>query len=497
MGIVRKQSIISSIFTYLGFAVGAINILFLFPKYFTPEEIGLTRILLDISLLFATLCTLGAVPMIIKFFPFYQKFLPYKKNDLPLISFGLAIIGMISFGLIVPELKPWIIRKFGSRSPLFVNYFDLIYPLTFTITLFSILEAYMWSLKKTILPNILKEFSIRLFTTLLIILFIFEILNYESFIYGFSWIYAIPVLTLFYVLKKERAIPFNLELSNVTKRISGKIFTFAGFLFSASILNIIARTNDTIILASQSKGGLSDAAIFTIATYLVTVMEVPQRSLVSIATPFISEAMQKRDMQKIDRLYKKTSLNLMIAGLGIFGIILLNLNNINTILGPSYLTLSSIVIIAGIAKIIDLSTGMNTQILLLSKYWRLDFFTNILLVLLSIPFNYFLTKKFNSLGPAYGNLIAIVIFNFIRFMYIWRIFKIQPFSYNNIKTIIAFLLSVTIIYLIPTQSELYFDILLKSFLFLIIYALITFKWKISEDLNEVLLGILKKSGLKN
>jgi hypothetical protein len=102
MGIVRKQSIISSIFTYFGFAIGAINILFLFPKYFTPEEIGLTRILLDISLLFATLCTLGAVPMIIKFFPFYQKFLPHNKNDLPLISFGLAIIGMISFGLIVP-----------------------------------------------------------------------------------------------------------------------------------------------------------------------------------------------------------------------------------------------------------------------------------------------------------------------------------------------------------------------------------------------------------
>ncbi len=304
-------------------------------------------------------------------------------------------------------------------------------------------------------------------------------------------------MTLFFVLKQEKAIPFNLERSNVTKRISTKIFTFTGFLFSASILNVIARTNDTIILASQSEGGLSDAAIFTIATYLVTVMEVPQRSLVSIATPFISEAMQKRDMLKIDRLYKKTSLNLMIAGLGIFGIILLNLNNINTILGPSYLTLSSIVVIAGIAKIIDLSTGMNTQILLLSKYWRLDFFTNILLVLLSIPFNYFLTKKFNSLGPAYGNLIAIVIFNFIRFMYIWRIFKIQPFSYNNIKTIISFLLSVTIIYLMPDQNGLYFDILLKSFLFLTIYALITFKWKISEDLNEVLLGIFKKSGLKN
>ncbi|MFN5932017.1 MAG: hypothetical protein ACK42F_10555, partial [Sphingobacteriales bacterium] len=130
------------------------------------------------------------------------------------------------------------------------------------------------------------------------------------------------------------------------------MLSFAGFLFSASILNIIARTNDTIILASQSSGGLSDAAVFTIATYLVTVMEVPQRSLVSIATPFISEAIQNRNWAKIDRLYKKTSLNLMIAGMGIFGVILLNLDTIYLILGPSYAALSGIVIISGIAKLI-------------------------------------------------------------------------------------------------------------------------------------------------
>jgi hypothetical protein len=37
MGVVRKQSILSGIFIYLGFAIGAVNILILFPKYFTPE----------------------------------------------------------------------------------------------------------------------------------------------------------------------------------------------------------------------------------------------------------------------------------------------------------------------------------------------------------------------------------------------------------------------------------------------------------------------------
>ena len=49
MGIIRKQSILSSIFIYIGFAIGAINILYIFPVYLKTEEFGLTRLLIDVS----------------------------------------------------------------------------------------------------------------------------------------------------------------------------------------------------------------------------------------------------------------------------------------------------------------------------------------------------------------------------------------------------------------------------------------------------------------
>ncbi|MFN5937366.1 MAG: hypothetical protein ACK43L_04905, partial [Sphingobacteriales bacterium] len=243
MGIVRKQSILSSIFTYIGFAIGAVNILFLFPKYFTPEEVGLTRILLDVALLFSTICSLGAVPLILKFYPFYKRYVPNNQIDLPVFSFGLGLLGILAFILLLPELKPWIIRKFGSRSPLFVDYFDLLYPFTITLTLFSILEAFAWSIKKTVLSNLLKEFSFRLLTTVLILLFILNVLNYSSFITAFAWIYSIPVLFFIYSLNKEKALPLNFNQSSITRRLYSKMLSFAGFLFSASILNIIARTN--------------------------------------------------------------------------------------------------------------------------------------------------------------------------------------------------------------------------------------------------------------
>ena len=49
----------------------------------------------------------------------------------------------------------------------------------------------------------------------------------------------------------------------------------AGFglaFFASSTLNALAKTNDSIILASQSNQGLTDTAVFNIATYLITLM---------------------------------------------------------------------------------------------------------------------------------------------------------------------------------------------------------------------------------
>jgi O-antigen/teichoic acid export membrane protein len=79
MGIIRKQSILSSIFIYIGFAIGAINILYLFPHYLTTEQFGLTRLLIDVSMLIGMLATLGSCPATLKFYPFYASMLPKEK----------------------------------------------------------------------------------------------------------------------------------------------------------------------------------------------------------------------------------------------------------------------------------------------------------------------------------------------------------------------------------------------------------------------------------
>ncbi|MEJ7679546.1 MAG: hypothetical protein WKG06_17135 [Segetibacter sp.] len=87
MSVIQKQSIQSSIVIMIGFAIGAININFNCNLKFLPlNSYGLTRIITDAGITLASMCTLGSIPVINKFFPFYKSYLKPKQNDLPFIT---------------------------------------------------------------------------------------------------------------------------------------------------------------------------------------------------------------------------------------------------------------------------------------------------------------------------------------------------------------------------------------------------------------------------
>jgi hypothetical protein len=181
MGIIQRQSIRSTFIILTGFIIGAVNLLILFPIFFSQAELGMTRALMDISLTLSMLATLGSLPVIYKFYPFYKDYLEKEKNDLPFISAIVCLIGFLLVLLGGYIFQDWIIRKLG-KSPEFAEYFYVIYPFTFLFLIFMWLEAFSWSLKKTILPNFLKETLLRFIITILIVLFAAKIFDLKIFL---------------------------------------------------------------------------------------------------------------------------------------------------------------------------------------------------------------------------------------------------------------------------------------------------------------------------
>ncbi len=485
MGIIRKQSIFSSVFSYLGFAIGAVNKLLIFPVFFTSKQIGLTTLLVDFGLIFSAVATLGTNSITAKFFPFYKAYLPKRKNDLPAFTLFICLGGCLIVLSALFIFREFISRKFGAQSPLFVSHYQLLYPLVVSIALFSLFESYAWSIRKTVISNFLREVVFRLFVLLLLVLYIYKIISLETFFSLYAFIYVPAVVILLIYLIRSGNFPINFSVSNVTRRMHKRIISFGALVFSSSILNVVSRAIDVIFLASQSTGGLSDANVYSYGSYMISIMEVPQRSITAIATPVIAQAWKDKDEKQIEVLYHKTSLNLLIVGFAIWGLIYLNMDNAIAYLGKEYAPMKTVFFIMGIAKLIDLGTGANSQILLLSKFWRFDFFTNMIYVILSLPLNFFLVRKYGIYGPPFANLIALTVFNTVRFLYIWKFFRIQPFTLYTLYAIVFALACIVSIHFIPMMGNIYTDVIFRSAIYTGAFAGCILLFRISPDISAL------------
>lgn len=194
---IRKQTIQSSIIVYFGFAVGALN-MYLYSRKgsFNTEQFGLTRLFFDFAQNIYAFASLGAIPLLYKFYPYYKDNLPDKKNDLLTRVLITSIIGFILVTIAGYVFEPFVVRKFAERSSLFLEFYHLVFPFSLGYLLFSILESYSWALQRTVLTNALKETVLRIITTVFILLYYFKMIDFATFMQLFSALYLIITLML-------------------------------------------------------------------------------------------------------------------------------------------------------------------------------------------------------------------------------------------------------------------------------------------------------------
>jgi O-antigen/teichoic acid export membrane protein len=495
MGIIQKQSIQSTFIIILGFGIGAFNTLILAPKILGAERFGLTRLINDAGITVATMCTLGCLPVIYKFFPFYRGYLPKKKNDLPLITLIVCMIGFVIMCFAGYLAKDIVVQKFSEKSPLFVQYSYLVYPFAFFWLLFLWLEAFSWSLKKGVISNGLKETLARIVFTVLLIAASFQLLTLSGFYLWFSLSNLIPAVILFFILRNTGEFYFVPSFSPVTTRLQGKMINFGFFVFGAQFLNLLSRTVDTFILSSKSEKGLIDVSVFFIATSVIAVMEVPQRSITSISVPVLAEAWKDKDIRRISSIYTKSVSNLLLIGLSMLGLIWLNGHNLAGYLGDEYTGIETLLLLMGIGKLIDLGTGANSQILSTSSYWKVDFTTNVIYTIIALPLNYLLIARYGLIGAAYATLISQIVYNSMRFGFLWFKFDLQPFTFKNLLAAIVAVACAAIIYFIPRFPSVFVDGIIRSTSFLLLFLPAIYFAKISEEINGLIKSALQKAGL--
>lgn len=496
MSNIRRQSIISSFIVYFGFALGFFNT-YLYTKEgsFTETQYGLVNTFIAIANIMLSFAHLGMQSYIYKFYPYYHDNLPRRKNDLLTWALLVSSVGFVIIMIIGFFIRDLVVRKYITNAPDLVKYYAWLFPFGFGLTVYTILEAYAWQERLSVMTNFLREVLFRLFSTVLIVLFFMNVIPlFDGFIKMYALTYILLALVLLVYLITTKRIYFTFEISRVTKRFYKKILTLISFVWGGGLIYNMANVFDTLVIAAVLPNGLAYAGVYSLAQNIASLIQAPQRGIISASIAPLSRAWKEKDMDKIGRIYQRSSINQLIFSVGMFCIIFINFSDgVQTFsLKEGYALALPVFMFIGVMRILDMGTGLNAQIISTSTYWRFEFFTGLILLSMALPLNYFLTKNLGVIGPAISNLIAFTIYNFIRCLFLWKKVKLQPFNVKSLLTLLSGALAFTISYMLFKDHMGIQWIAARTAVFVAVYGLSVYFLKLTPDLLHVMTAVRKR-----
>lgn len=496
MSTIRRQSIIASLVIYLGFVVGMLNVYFFgSEKYFTGEQYGLTSIFVAIAQMMAAFANFAMPSVLAKFYPYYKDHLSDDKNDVISLALIIGVIGFILVCLAGWVFKDLVVQKYSANAPELVKYYFWTFPLGFGLTIFSILEVYAWNVGKPILTNFLKEMQWRLIITVLIVLFLYNIIpDFDLFIKLYAFTYpAIAVTLLGYLIYRKR-IHFTLQISKVTRRLYKKILSFSFFLYSGFIVLTLAQVFDQLVIASVLEDGMVKTGIFGLAQLMSNVILAPKRGIIAAAIPVLSRAWKEKDREKLQRIYQRSSINQLIFSCGLFLLIALNYKEaIHTFQLKEELLLGfTAFIILGLTRVVEMGTGLNAEIIGTSTYWRFELISGVLLLCIMLPMSYVLAKQMDILGPAIANLVAIGLYNLVRCVFLWKKFRLVPFTKASLYTLLLAGGCYFLCYYLFDSMHGFWGLVVRTAAFGILYVAGTIAFKLTPDSQPIVAAIRKR-----
>lgn len=478
MGIVQKQAFKNTIITYLGFGIGAINALFLFTNFMTESHYGLIAYILSTANIMMPIIAFGTQNTLIKFYSSYKtqhninKFLTLMLT-LPLIlAIPVGAIGYFSFDVIVGFL--------AQENKIIKDYVCLIYITALALAYFELFFSWQKVQMHSVFGNFMKEVFPRITVMGLLFCLYFDWFTINTFIYAVVGMYFLRtfIMSLYAFYLRPPVLRF------------GKLFNFSAVIKYSALIIIAGSVGSIILEIDKTMIGkllsIENVAFYSVAIYIATVIGVPARSMSQITGPITAKLLNEKNTKELEVLYKKSSLNLFIVSGFIFLLIVLNINQLYFLIKPEYSVAVYVVFIVSIAKLSDNVIGNINAILFNSNYYRIVLLFGVILAAVTIALNFLLIPNYGINGAAFATIISILFYNSLKIIFVYRTFKLLPFTLATLKVLILILLVVLVFYFWDFPFHPIFNIGLKSLLITFVFVPVVYVFKFSEEINILL-----------
>lgn len=483
MGIVVSQTIKNTIITYIGFAIGAINTLFLYTNFLSPTYYGIVGYLLSASTILMPILAFGTQNTLIKFFSSYndkqqqQSFTGFVFLLPLLICIPAAVIGIVGYR--------WFVDIIASKNQILEPYVWTIFILAFFMAYFELLYAWAKVHFKSVYGNLLKEVYHRIMVMILLAAVSLDWIAVDTFIYLLMAVYGSRLLLMGIaaVWIKKPTIKWRFP-HNYKQVLKYSLLIILTGSVAAVLLDV-----DKVMLG-QFKS-IENIAYYNVAVFMAMVIAVPARAMHQITYPLTSKLLNAKSMTELEVLYKKSSINLFLIGGVIFLLICLNVNAMYMLLPENYKGGVLVVFLIGIAKLFDNLLGNNNAIIFNSEYYQMVLFFGVFLACLTVGLNIIFIPIWGLNGAAFATLLSFVIYNSTKLLFVYIKLGIHPFTKSTLTSTMVMIVIFVLFFWWDFNFHPITNILLKSALISLLFMLAVYFLKLSKDITNLIEGLFK------
>lgn len=494
MGIIKRQGIQNSIISYAGVIIGYINVMVLFPQMLQVEEVGLTRILPYIAVFLAQLSALGFANAGIKFFPFFRDKSRGHHNFL-LVFLGVPLLGFALISVFYYLFEPYVLDYLGKEDQLVRTYSFYILPLSFFTLLFNLFNAYLTSLYKTVIPSLVKDLLLRLGTSVCVLLYYYQVVDFAGFLFLFIIVNCSLALALLVYICWLRQFHLLLDTSPLQDKPILPMVRYGLYAFLGNLSSVIITMIDSVMIVHYEN--LGSAGVYTTAANVASIILIAGSSIFKIALPQIADYWKTENLVAMERLYRQvTRINLVVGGLLYIGI-WANIDNLLSLLPAEYAAGRYVILFLCTARLIDLATGINGHILITSPRYRLDLVFNLLLSVMTIAANTYFIPRYGITGAAFVFMAVYAIVNGMRVISIWVFYRMQPFEISSLKVLGVGLLAYAAGAALPYVVNTWLDILVRSLLIGLAFGAGVLAFNLAPEITSRFSGLLRRPARKD
>ncbi|MGB1404144.1 MAG: lipopolysaccharide biosynthesis protein [Flavobacteriaceae bacterium] len=479
MGIIAKQSIYNVVSIGLAFLIGAVNMVYLYPTYPGKEFQGLIVALLANSNLIQPFISFGVQHTLIKYFSEAQ-----SKEERDRLLWFVLLFPLVIIALILPfyfQFNTALLELIAGKGNGVSRFPFLILAIAISTAYFEVFFSWLRVHLKTVFGNFLKEVYPRVLVFLLLMAYILEWIDLDGFINFLIIGYYLRLLCVMCYSFFIYIPSFNFHLpSNWTSLLRYSALIFLSGAAASFILDI-----DKSMIFAITKD--ENVAFYAVALYIAAVIEAPGRAMFQITSPMVAQAINSNDLNRLEELLKKSSINLMVVSGLAFLIVNLNLLDFYKLINqPGYASAFSVVIIISLGKFFSMSMGCLNNIISNSKYYPYVFWFSVSSAVLAVLLNYYLISAYGIMGAAFATLIVILFINSCKLILIYYAFNIHPFNRKSLSIIGSIFLIYGMVYSIPSIGSPILAILLRSLAILILFLVPFYFFKWSSEIAAVL-----------